>query len=208
MSILDKLSTSLNRRDEVPNQELAKKILKTKDKKAIKELAENLENKNKGIQSDCIKVLYEIGESNPSLIADYEDNFLDLLDGKNNRLIWGALTALDCIASVSSKSIYKNIEKIQKAANEGSVIAKDHYVNILIKLSSDKSYANRTIPLLFQQLEKAAINQLPMYAERAMPAVSGKDKKMMIKILTARLVEIEKESKIKRIRKVIDKLNK
>ncbi|MCB0545469.1 MAG: hypothetical protein KDC70_18225, partial [Saprospiraceae bacterium] len=60
MSILDKLSTSLNRRDEVPNQELAKKILKTKDKKAIKELAENLENKNKGIQSDCIKVLYEI----------------------------------------------------------------------------------------------------------------------------------------------------
>ena len=37
MSIIEKLATSLNRRDEIPNQELAREILKTNDKKAIKE---------------------------------------------------------------------------------------------------------------------------------------------------------------------------
>lgn len=65
MSILPKLASSLGRRDEVPNQELAKQLVKSKDKKAIVELVENLSKKDKNIQSDCIKVLYEIGEQQP-----------------------------------------------------------------------------------------------------------------------------------------------
>ncbi|HKR58976.1 MAG TPA: hypothetical protein VJS64_04525, partial [Pyrinomonadaceae bacterium] len=60
MTILDKLATSLGRRDEVPNQALAAEIVRAKNKDAVEELAENLTNKNKGIQSDCIKVLYEV----------------------------------------------------------------------------------------------------------------------------------------------------
>jgi hypothetical protein len=36
MSILNKLASSLNRRDEVPNQELAKQIAKASDAKAMK----------------------------------------------------------------------------------------------------------------------------------------------------------------------------
>jgi hypothetical protein len=49
MSILNQLATALNRRDEVPNQELAKKIVKSKDKDAVKELVDNLNNKDKNI---------------------------------------------------------------------------------------------------------------------------------------------------------------
>jgi hypothetical protein len=57
MAVINKLATSLNRRDEIPNQELAKQIANSNDKKAVKELIENLNNKNKNIQSDCIKVI-------------------------------------------------------------------------------------------------------------------------------------------------------
>ena len=85
MTVIDKLATSLNRRDEVPNQELAKQIASSNDKKAVKELVENLNNKNKGIQSDCIKVIYEIGMLKPNLIAGFANDFLKLLDNKNNR---------------------------------------------------------------------------------------------------------------------------
>src|SRR6266498_2301131 len=98
MSILSQLATSLDVRSEVPNQVLAKKIIKASDKKAVKELVENLDNKDKNIQGDCIKVLYEIGEQEPELIASYDKEFLALLDHKNNRLVWGAMTALDGIA--------------------------------------------------------------------------------------------------------------
>ncbi len=58
MNVIQKLASSLNRRDEVPNQELAKQIAGKNDKKAVKELIDNLANKSRDIENDCIKVLY------------------------------------------------------------------------------------------------------------------------------------------------------
>jgi len=69
MSVIDRLASSLGRRDSVPNQELAQELSKTKNADEIRELIENLNNKDRKIQSDCIKVLYEIGYIAPELIA-------------------------------------------------------------------------------------------------------------------------------------------
>ena len=113
MSIISKLASSLNRRDEVPNQELAKQIANNNDKKAVKELIDNLNNQSKDIQNDCIKVLYEIGEMKPSLVADYDKNFIELLDNKNNRLQWGAVKAINAITLESPDVIYSALPKIR-----------------------------------------------------------------------------------------------
>jgi len=59
--IINRLSSSIGKRDEVPNQELAQKICENRDTSVIEELISNLSGTNKAIQSDCIKVLYEIG---------------------------------------------------------------------------------------------------------------------------------------------------
>ena len=119
MNIINKLASSLNRRDEVLNQELAKQIAAKNDAKAVQELMDNLNNKNKDIQNDCIKVLYEIGESKPLLIAEYANNFVDLLDNKNNRLQWGAMTAINTITPENPKAVYSSLPKIVAAANQG-----------------------------------------------------------------------------------------
>jgi hypothetical protein len=207
MSIISKLASSLHRRDEVPNKELAQQIIKANDKKAIKELVENLSNKDAKIQSDCIKVLYEIGEHRATLIAGYDKEFLALLENKNNRLVWGAMTALDCITSINPKGIYKNLAKILATAEHGSVITKDHGVNILIKLAADKNFTDNSLTLLLGQLKTCATNQLPMYAENALPVITGKYKNDFIKVLTSRLNDIEKESKQLRVKKVIKKMS-
>ncbi|HET9137339.1 MAG TPA: hypothetical protein VFO76_11935 [Candidatus Kapabacteria bacterium] len=207
-TVIDFLASSLGERREEPNKELAKKIIVLKDKKAIAELAEHLSDNDKNIQSDCIKVLYEIGEQKPELIAGYDKEFLALLDSKNNRLVWGAMTALDCIAAISPDSIYKKLPKILEVAEAGSVITKDHGVGILIKLSADAKYAAKTMPLLIGMLKTCAMNQLPMYAENAIPVVSEKFKKEVIAVLNKRLPDIDKESKRKRVEKVIKKLSK
>jgi hypothetical protein len=89
MDVIEKLATSLKRRDEAPNQELAEKIVSDGDKKAVIDLVRNLTNKDAGIQGDCIKVLYEIGERRPDMISSYAIEFVSLLDNKNNRLVWG-----------------------------------------------------------------------------------------------------------------------
>ena len=65
--MLDRIAFFQNRRDEVPNQLLAKELAETENKVGIKEIAENLQNKNQNVQSDCLKVLYEIGYLKPDL---------------------------------------------------------------------------------------------------------------------------------------------
>jgi hypothetical protein len=208
MSILNKLASALERRDEVPNQELARRIADKNDSKAVKELVDNLLNKNKDIHNDCIKVLYEIGELKPSLIAGYVKDFIALLNHKNNRLQWGAMAALDKITLENPKLMYANLSKIIDAMEKGSVITKDSGVNILIKLCSLKEYASDTFSLLLEQLVSSPTNQLPMYAERALPAINEKTKTAFIKVLTSRLGDIEKDTKRKRVENVIKKLSK
>ena len=208
MSIIPKLATSLNRRDEVPNQELAAEILKSKDATAVSELVENLGNKNKGIRYDCIKVLYEIGYVEPKLIAEHIAAFLSLLTSKDNRLQWGGMTSLGCIVSQRPAEIFAALPKIIDAADKGSVITRDHCVNILISLSAIDKYAKKTFPLLLEQMMGCPTNQLPMYAERAVPAVNASTRDAFVKVLSSRLDGIERESGRKRVEKAINKVQK
>ena len=208
MKVLNKIASALNRRDEEPNQELAKEIVETADTKAVEELVENLSHKSKAIQNDCIKVLYEVGEHQSAMIADHMDSFLALLNSKNNRLQWGAMTALNCISTVKPKDIYGNLPQIIDAAGHGSVITRDHAVNILINLVNTPEYSENAFNLLLEQLLKSPANQLPMYAERALPIVKEENKEGFITALRSRLDDMEKESKRKRVEKVIKKLTR
>lgn len=208
MSIIPKLATSLNRRDEVPNQELAAGIVKSKDVTAVAELVENLSNKNKGIRNDCIKVLYEIGYVEPKLIADHIAAFIELLTSKDNRLQWGAMYALGCVVKERPADIFVALPHIIDAADRGSVITRDGCVNILISLAAIDKYAPEAFSLLLKQMLTCPTNQLPMYAERALPIINPTNRDGFIQLLTTRLDEIEKESGRKRVEKVIKKISR
>jgi hypothetical protein len=206
MSVLNKLACSLGRRDEVPNQELAEQIVADNDTTAVKELIENLSNKDKNIQSDCIKALYEIGERNAKLIAAYHKEFGQLLDSKNNRLVWGAMTALDAIAAENPKGVHGLLTKIMATADSGSVITRDHTVGVLVKLGVLKLYAADCIPLLLEQLAQCPNNQFPMYCEKSLAVINDSNRERFQKVMKARLDDLEKESQKKRIAKVLKKI--
>ena len=207
MSVLEKLATALGRRDEVPNQELAWDIVRERNAAAVQELVENLANKNKGIQNDCIKTLYEIGAAKPELIARYYKEFGRLLESKNNRLVWGAMTALDAIALTEPKGVYGMMSKILKAADtSGSVIARDHAVGILAKLGTLKPYKSNCVSLLIEQLAGCPGNQFAMYVEMALPVIDETNRKRFQKVIEARMPRLEKESQKKRVAKVLKKL--
>jgi len=207
MSVLEKLASALNRRDEVPNQELARRIVSERNAAAVQELVENLGHKNKGIQSDCIKVLYEIGESNPNLIAKYYQEFGKLLESKNNRLVWGAMTALDTIAGKEPKGVFGMLSKILKVADSsGSVIARDHAVGILVKLGTLKPYKRVCVPLLIEQLMGCPNNQFPMYVEMSVPVIDAGNRKRFQQVMETRVDKLDKESQKKRVAKVLKKL--
>lgn len=208
MSVLNKLATALGRRDEVPNQDLARKIVSKRDTAAVQELIDNLGHKNKGIQNDCIKTLYEIGSANPDLVAKYYQEFGKLLENKNNRLVWGGMIALDTIALKEPKSVHRMLSKILDAAdNSGSVIARDHAVGILAKLGTLKPYKRDCIALLLDQLMSCPDNQFPMYAEMSAPVIDAENREKFRQVIEKRASELERESAKKRVAKVLKNLN-
>ncbi len=206
MGVIDKLATSLKRRDETPNQELAQSIADRGDGIAVNELVDNLSNKNKNIQSDCVKVLYEIGERKPGLISDKAKVFVGLLGSENNRLVWGAMTALDSITLENPEAIYAALPTIIRASNSASVIARDHAVSILTKMATIRKYKKTAFNLLIDQLKSCPTNQLPMYAENAIHVVDIDSKKIFTDTLSSRLKSVEKLSKRRRVEQVIKKL--
>jgi len=208
MKVIDLLATSLNRRDDKPNQHLAIEIIQSKRNDWVKELVENLNHQDKNIQSDCIKVLYEIGERGAAdMIAPYYRDFGEILKSKNNRLIWGAMTALDMITSINKKGIHELLPLIISAMDKGSVITIDHGIGILAKLASMNEYSETAFPLLIEQLKRCPSKQLPMYAEKSFIAVNPDNKKQFIDLIQSRISEMEKDSQKERLNKVIKKLN-
>jgi len=64
MPVLSRIACLQNRRDEVPNQELARELAAAENTDGVKEIAENLFNRDKNIQGDCTNTLYEYVLSN------------------------------------------------------------------------------------------------------------------------------------------------
>jgi len=134
------LASSLGRKDELPNIELANMIIEKDDTESLNQLIELISSKNKAFQNDSIKVLYEVGEKKPELLMPFLDNFIAFLDSKNNRLQWGAMTALHFIAKEYPNLIFPHLANLHLKAMEGSVITRDHFIAIIILLIKDKEY--------------------------------------------------------------------
>ncbi|HEY5269144.1 MAG TPA: hypothetical protein VII97_02325, partial [Anaerolineales bacterium] len=147
MSTLDKIAFSQNRHDEVPNQILARELAETKNKDGIREIVENLGNKNKNVRSDCLKVLYEIGYLDPGLIADYGNDFLKLLKSKDNRMVWGAMIGLATIAGRHPKEIWEQIDDVICITESGTVITLVWGMRALARVAAaDENYKENIFP--------------------------------------------------------------
>ena len=160
MSVLEKLACSQNRRDEVPNQELARELVETQNREGLREIAENLWNKESNVQSDCLKVLYELGYLAPELIADYVDDFLKLLKHRNNRMVWGSMIALSTIAASKADELIGHLPEIIRTMEAGTVITNDAGIKILADMAASKEkYRPQIVP------SAALVASYPMTAD-------------------------------------------
>ncbi|MCI0476613.1 MAG: hypothetical protein L0Y55_10230 [Anaerolineales bacterium] len=207
MSVLNQIAYFQNRRDEVPNQELARTLAKTKNRKGIQEIAENLGHKNKSVRSDCLKVLYEIGYLAPELIADYTDEFLALLKSKDNRMVWGALIALATIADLRAKEIWAQIDDVIAAMEHGTVISVVWGVKTLAHVAAqDKRHRQKLFPVLLAQIRKCIPRDVPTHAESMLCAIDDGNRKEFLAVLTSRQKEMT-TAQAARLRKVMKQIS-
>lgn len=208
MTVITQLSSSLGQKGNDANIALAKEIAEAENKNAIKELVENLKNKDKKIQADCIKTLYETAYIKPDLIADYYAEFLELLSSKNNRLVWGGMIALTTITDLKSKELFESLDLISETVNKGSVITVDSGIEIFAKLNKHSEYQYKVENLLTDQLWKCPSKQLPQYMEKSAISINEKNKEIYQKIINERKAECEKESQVKRLDKLLKLIEK
>jgi hypothetical protein len=207
MSVLDQLASAMSRRDEVPNQQLAHDLATRGDEEGIREIAENLWNKDKNIQADCIKVLYEIGSIEPKLIADYADEFVKLLRSKKNSLVWGGMTALAEVAKVDPGAVFKHLDEIKIAKETGSVITVDNAVTTLAYAAAANDEYNKTIfPYLLKHLSSCRPKEVPQHAERMLPAVNSSNKNEFTKVLEKRTEDLS-GSGLARVKKAMKQVS-
>lgn len=208
MSILDKFACRQGVRSDVPNQELARYLASNHRAEDIEEIAKNLWNKDKAIQSDCIKILYEIGYIKPELIAKYVNDYIKLLKDRNNRLVWGGMIALSTIARIKHKEIFANLDIIKETTKKGSVITADGGIMTLANTAASGDKYNQAIfPYLIDCLKNCRPKSVGQYSESISVAVTKKNLGLFADTINARK-HVLSPSQLKRVDKVLKKLNR
>ncbi|MGO4889919.1 hypothetical protein ACJ2A9_19420 [Anaerobacillus sp. MEB173] len=202
MSVVNQLASQLGRNDEEPNIELAHKLANEENHAGIEEIIENLSTKDKKIQNDCIKVAYEIGQVKPELISKYAIIFIELLKSRNNRLVWGGMTALAMIADEASETIMTHLDTIKSVMKIGSVITIDKGVLTLAKLAAvSKENNNEIFPFLLHHLENCRPKEIPQHSESTLLAVTDENKEEFLEVLRAREKYLT-AAQLKRVKKI------
>jgi HEAT repeat protein len=187
---------------------LAEQLSREEDAEGIKEIVGGLSDKKKQVANDCIKVLYEVGERNPKLIADYVLDFIELLKSKENRLVWGGMTALSTIASLKPKEIYENFDTIFHAYENGSVITRDNSISDFAKLAkADKEYEKVIFPILTEHLRTCRPKEVGQHAERAFICVNKDNAEEFKTVLLQRRDDLTDSQKA-RLDKLLRKIEK
>jgi len=191
-----------DRRDEEPNENLARKLVEKKDTEGIREIAENLWNKDKNIQSDCASVLEQIGLLCPGLIQDYVADFLKLLSSKNNRLVWGAMILLAMVADRKPQEIVDNLDSLVEAIRGGSVITRDNGIKTLaIVASVNEEYNEALFPFLLEHLKTCRPKSVPQHAESIACAVTSANREQYVDALNQRFDTLS-SSQQRRVKKL------
>jgi hypothetical protein len=204
--MIELLACRLGRNDETPNIELAEKLCASADKTGISEIADGLKSKEQAVANDCVKVLYEIGQRKPELIADFADYFIMALSSKNNRIVWGSMMALACITPNKPEVVFNRLSEIIAAYKNGSVITVDNSISVFAQLcKANENYQKAVFPILLDHLANCRAKEIPQHAERMAVCIDTGNKEEFIKALETRTNELS-ESQKSRISKLKKKL--
>ena len=208
MSVLNKIAYYQERRDEVPNQVVARELAQTQNAADICEIVDNLGNQEPNVQSDCLKVLYELGYLAPGLISEYVEEFLKLLNHRNNRMVWGGMIALSTIAGLQAEKIFPHVDEIIKTMEAGSVITNDAGIKTLIAVAARKyEYRLWIMPYLLERLANSRAVDAPRYAEIMLVAIGPDDQAEFIKIID-KWIKASSGARLARLQKVFKQAGK
>lgn len=205
-SAIQKIAWFQQIRSEIPNQQLAHELAKLKDENEINEIATGLNHHEKNVRSDCLKVLYEIGYINPTLIAPFVRKFLQLLRSKDNRMVWGAMIALATISRLRPAEIWADFNVLMDIFNKGTVITRVWGIRLFTGLAAENSeYSQVLFPVMLHTLETCIPRDVPTHVESMLPAMNPGNSDLILQLFKARAAEFSaaQQTRIRKLEKQI-----
>lgn len=130
-------------------------------------------------------------------------DFIQLLQSKNNRLVWGGMTAISKITFLKPQEVFENIETIINAYENGSVITRDNSISVFAELSkADKKYEMVMFHRILEHLRTCKPKEVGQHSERAFICVNEKNAKEFEVVLLKRREQLTDAQK-KRIDKLL-----
>ena len=207
--MLNLTASALKRNDEAPNIALAKKLIESQNEDGIAEIVSGL-TKDNATANDCIKVLYEIGEREPKLILPHAEVFLNLLKSKNNRLVWGAMTALGQVTALCPQKVFAKFEDIYAAFETGSVITVDQSISVFANLCrANQAFERRILPILINHFANCRTKEIPQHFERAAVCITTDNAELFKSVIQKRYDEMttSQQARVKKVLKKIENLS-
>jgi len=186
VSALDRLASALGRRDEIPNIELAQSLVAARDEEGVQELVDALGRGPAPVAADAIKVLYEAGAIDPSLIAPYAAEFAALLRSRNNRMVWGAVSALHAMSLGAPDAVTPHLRALMQAVARGSVITADRGIGAI---ANGALGDNAAIDFVLDHLRTCGAKYVPLRGEYSFGAVTAANADRFADVLGGRLDE-------------------
>ncbi|MGG3571782.1 hypothetical protein ABES25_17170 [Bacillus gobiensis] len=205
--MIKQIAYYLDREDEQPNIALAEELCAEENAAGIKEIVDGLANTNKKIAADCIKVISEVGERKPELIAPYVSILIEQLNSKNNRMVWGAMTVLSKIAHLKPAELFEQRETIFHAYEKGSVITRDNSITVFAEQAkANKEYEPTMFRAIIEHLNTCRPKEVGQHAERAFVCVTPENVLEFKEVLINRRDMLSDPQK-KRVDKLLKKCN-
>ena len=187
MSVLSKLASAQDRKDEKPNKDLGRELVENHKIEGIREVAENLWNIDKRVQTDCLSVLEQIGLVNPEMIENYVADLIELVFCNDNRLVSAAMINLTLIADRKPQEVFEQYDDMIDVITNGSVITKDNGIKTLAKVAAAEPEYNEVImPYLLEQLSSCRPKSVPQFSESIIVAVNPENQAQYLSILNER----------------------
>lgn len=209
MSIGDKLSYALGRRDQGPNKALAKRLVEEGGTAGLSSLVDFIETKpHRRLQMDAMLTMAWVAEQKPEMLVQHVQYLIEKLCDPIDRVSWGSMIALSYVSRLVPDKMYEAMPQILDAMDQGSIVGRDHGFRILINLYRIEKYRADLFFIVLEQIKKAPQNQLGQYTERLLEVIDNNHLQDLMHTLEQLREELSSEHHLKRLDKNLSKIHR
>jgi hypothetical protein len=140
----------------------------------VDQLVRSLADPKETIAIHAARVVEELANQKPELLAPYIERLVGLLASERARVAQCAAHCLPLLARVAPAKVAKHLKTLQASFASASEIAKDGLVRTFVALCvASVTYQKRLIEVFEDALRHATAKQLAGWVEHILPALKG-----------------------------------